>query len=823
MNFNTGRRFTMPQPRIRLRIKPLLLAVQLACALPLGISGQAHADTPTAQYDIAAGALGDVLSRFAAQAGIDLAVDGRLVAGLRSNGLHGSFAAEQGLQHLLAGSGYTFARTAAGYVLVPQPEQGALQLEATSITGLSASQNPKGPVDGYLATRASSATKTDTPLLETTQSISVITRDRMATQGVQTVSESLGYTAGVHANVAGNNPTDNTIMVRGFQQLNTNAYTDGLRNNQIGYYAPEPYGMERIEVLKGPASVLYGQGSPGGTVNFVSKRPTFAAHREVGVSTGSNDRLQAYTDVGDVLDEQKTLAWRFVGLGRDANNSIDGIKDDRVYIAPSLTWAPDEDTSLTLLASYQRNKNLFTSNLPYSLFDGSNPNGRVPRHRSLNEPGFDGEKSEQTSLGYEFSHRLDDHWTLRQNARYTHFTGYEDQLFRNSGVIASTTINRYYQLRDYGNDNFALDNQLLGTFDTGPLSHTLLAGVDYQHSRRSNAVQTGNAPAINIYAPDRSAVIDTSRYTSLMDVAEKSRQLGVYLQDQIKLDRWVLSLGGRYDWASQDTDTRNFIAASGLTTVNPQRVDAEDFTGRVGLGYLFDSGLFPYASYTESFVPTAGTDRSGAAFEPETAKQYEVGVKYQPTGSDNYVTISAFDLRRQNVLTTDVSAPSYSVQEGEVTSRGLELEGVLKPVTGLNVIASWTLNKVEVSKDNPNTAGISNQGKTPVRTPEHLASLWSDYTVQGGLLAGLGFGAGVRYTGSTYGDAQNTFKVPDYTVVDAMVSYDFGKADPQLEGLKAQVNVKNLTDKYYVAGCFATVGCLLGAERTVTADLTYRW
>lgn len=813
----------MPQPRIRTRIKPLLLAVQLACAVPLGIVCQAHAEQALAQYDIAAGALGDVLSQFAAQAGIDLAVDGRLVAGLDSAGLHGSYAVQDGLRHLLAGSGYGFAQTAAGYVLVPQPEQGgALQLDATSITGMAA-QHPKGPVEGYLATRSSTATKTDTPLLETTQSISVVTRDRMTVQGAQTVSESLGYTAGVHANVAGNNPTDNTIMVRGFQQINTNAYTDGLRNNQVGYYAPEPYGMERIEVLKGPASVLYGQGSPGGTVNFVSKRPTFLEQREVGISAGSNDRAQLYSDVAGVLDEQKTLAYRVVALGRDANNGIDGIKDDRVYIAPSLTWAPNDDTSLTLLASYQRNKNLFTSNMPYSLFDGSNPNGRVPRHRSLNEPGFDAEKSEQTSLGYELSHALNDNWTLRQNARYTHYTGYENQLFRNSGVIANTTINRYYQLRDYQNDNFAVDNQLLGTFDTGPLGHTLLSGIDYQHSKRSNPIQTGDAPAINIYAPDRSVVIDTNRYTSLMNTSVKSRQLGVYLQDQIKLGNWVASLGGRYDWASQDTDSRTYTVATNRTTGGLQTIDAEDFTGRVGLGYLFDAGVFPYVSYTESFTPTSGTDRSGSPFEPETARQYEVGVKYQPTGSHSYVTLAGFDLRRQNVLTTDVGAPGFSVQEGEVTSRGIELEGVLKPLEGLNVIASWTLNKVEVSKDNPNTAGVSNKGKTPARTPEHLASLWADYTLQAGPLAGLGFGAGVRYTGSTEGDAQNTFQVPDYTVVDAMVSYDFAKADRSLDGLKAQVNLKNLTDKYYVAGCFATVGCLLGAERTVTADLTYNW
>ena len=815
----------MPQPRTRTRIKPLLMAMQLACALPLSLAGLAHAEQQqAAHFNIGPGALGDVLSQFAQQAGVDLSVDGRLVAGLSSPGLHGAYSVPQGLAQLLAGSGYTFSQTAAGYVLVAQPNQGgAVQLDATSIIGSAGSQIPTGPVAGYIATRSTTATKTDTPLLETPQSISVITRDRLDAQGAQSVSEGLAYTAGVHANVAGNNPTDNTIMVRGFQQINANAYTDGLRNNQIGYYAPETYGMERIEVLKGPASVLYGQGSPGGTVNFVSKRPTFAPHREVGLSTGSNDRAQVSMDVGDVLDEQQSLSYRLVGLGRDANNSIDGIKDDRVYIAPSLTWAPSDDTSLTLLTSYQRNKNLFTSNMPYSLFDGSNPNGRVPRHRSLNEPGFDAEKSEQTSLGYELSHNLSDSWTFKQNARYTHFTGYEHQLYRNSDVLNTHTLDRYYQLRRYSNDNYAMDNQLLGKFDTGPLNHTLLMGTDYQHSKRANHVQTGNAPSINIYAPNRNVLIDTSRYTSLLDTSEKTRQLGVYLQDQIKFDRWVATLGGRYDWASIDTDSRTFRPATGLTTGGLQTTDAKDFTGRVGLGYVFDTGLFPYISYTESFTPTAGTDAGGSQFKPETAKQSEIGVKYQPNGGDSYLTLAAFDLRRQNVLTVNTANPLFSVQEGEVTSRGIELEGVLKPQEGFNMIASYTLNDVEVSKDNPNAAGISTKGKTPARTPKHLASLWADYTLQHGLLAGLGFGAGVRYTGSTYGDAQNTFKVPDYTVFDAMISYDFGKADRRLDGLSARVNVKNLSDKYYVAGCFATVGCLLGAERTVTADLNYAW
>lgn len=797
---------------LRHSLRRTLPCALLGLSLSLPLAG--HAQAQEFDIDISPQTLPGALKVLADQTNLQVLYSPDNLKDVRSRAVRGHLTAQDAAARLLQGTGVRYSLEGNTLTLQKNDDSAALNLDPSHINA-KAQENPYGPVTGYIATRSTTATKTDTPLLETPQSISVVTRDRMTAQGAQSVSESLAYTAGVHANVAGNNPTDNTIMVRGFQQINTNAYTDGLRNNQVGYYAPEPWGMERIEVLKGPASVLYGQGSPGGTVNFVSKRPTFTSHREIGVSTGSNDRAQLYTDFGDTLDEQKTLAYRFVALGRDANSNIDGIKDDRIYVAPSLTWSPNEDTSLTLLTSYQRNKNLFTSNMPYSLFDGSNPNGKVPRHRSLNEPGFDAEKAEQTNVGYELTHNLTDSWTFKQNFRYTHFTGYEHQLYRNSGVINGNTLNRYYQLRDYENDNYAIDNQLIGKFDTGPLNHTLLMGTDYQHGKRSAFTQTGAAPSINIYAPDRSVVIDTSTYTGLLSTEEKNRQLGVYLQDQIKLDNWVLSLGGRYDWAS--LDTRNKLANTLTTT------DAEDFTGRIGLGYMFDVGLFPYISYTESFTPTTGTTRTGSPFEPETAKQYEVGMKYQPTGWDSYLTLSAFDLRRQNVLTTDVVNPSFSVQEGEVTSRGVEFEGVFKPLEGLNVITSYSINNVEVTKDNPNFAGTSNKGKTPARTPRHLASMWSDYTLQSGPLAGLGFGAGVRYTGSTYGDAQNTFKVPDYTVIDAMIRYDFGKADHSLEGLQAQVNVKNLTDKYYVAGCFASVGCLLGAERTVTADLTYKW
>jgi iron complex outermembrane receptor protein len=800
-----------PFARRRRAISVAVLASTLSAAAAHGQSAPAPTGIHARQvYDIPPGPLGKTIASFALASGISLAFEPSWTDGLQSPGVSGELSRAEAARRLLAGSGLEMVPRADGSYTLRKTVSDAATLPAITVTGAAgyAGANP------YLVGGATTATKTATPLMETTQSISVVTQERMAVQGVQTVSDALSYTAGVYANVAGDNPTDNTLMVRGFQQISANAYTDGLRNSNTGYFAPEPYGMDRIEVLKGPSSVMYGQGSPGGIVNFVSKRPLFESHREVGLSTGSNDRIQGSMDIGDVIDAQGSLAYRLVALGRNADSSIDGIPDDRVYVAPSLTWAPGARTSVTLLASYQKNRNLFTSNLPYSVLDGSNPNGRVPRHRSVNEPGFDKEQAELSNVGYELSHAFSDAWTFQQNFRYGHFKGYEDQLFRNSGVIDGTDIARYYQLRDYDSDTYSADNRLVGKFATGALDHTLLVGMDYQYTKRTADTQTGNAPPINIYHPTRVS-IDTSRYTSLLSTDESSRQLGLYLQDQVKLDHWVASLAGRYDWVDQRTRNRLLDTRTDSS--------AEDFTGRAGLGYAFESGFFPYASYSESFSPLTGTDINGAQFKPEKAKQYEIGVKYQAPGSDSYVTLAAFDLRRQNVLTPNPQNTSFSVQEGEVTSRGIELEGVLRPLPGLNVIASYTYNDVEVTKDNPNFVGVSNKGKVPVRVPRHLVSLWADYTLSGGALEGLTLGAGVRYTGTTFGDAQNTFKVPAYTVVDAMVGYDFGRADPSLKGLSAALNVRNLTDKYYVAGCFLNNACLLGAGRSVVANVTYRW
>ncbi|WP_256585928.1 MULTISPECIES: TonB-dependent siderophore receptor [Pseudomonas] len=285
---------------------------------------------------------------------------------------------------------------------------------------------------------------------------------------------------------------------------------------------------------------------------------------------------------------------------------------------------------------------------------------------------------------------------------------------------------------------------------------------------------------------------------------QKLSQTGVYLQDQMKIDNWVFLLGSRYDWASNQKDDRD-----------PQTQKDEKFSGRAGIVYLFDNGLAPYASYSESFLPVMGVTANNSQLDPEVGKQYEVGLKYEPPGGNSLYTIAAFDLTKQNA-TENVGG--FSRQDGEVRSQGVELEGKSEITPGFNLIGSYTWNDVEVTQSD-----IGNKGNTPFRIPEHMASIWGDYTVQGGPLEGLRIGAGARYVGSTYGDSANSFKVDSYSVVDALVAYELGKLDASLDGVEVSLNATNLFDEDYVAGCFSTVGCQYGQQRTVYGTVSYNW
>lgn len=682
-------------------------------------------------------------------------------------------------------------------------------LEEINVQGAGKGQTGWGPVDGFVASRSLTGTKTDTPIIETPQSISVITADQMETQGVQSIGSALRYTAGVGGETNGQDTRGFGWQIRGFNVSDESFYKDGLRftgTDYTSFLTLEPYGAERIEILRGPASVLYGQNSPAGIVNYVSKRPKETPFGEISVSGGTLDTLQGEFDVGGPVTADSSLSYRITGLARNADAGVDFVKDDRFFIAPAVTWKSD-DTSLTVLGHYQKDKTGW--GIQFLPAEGTvwRRNGRyIPRDRNVGEPDFDKYDVEQAAVGYMFEHAFNEMVTVRQNARYAHLSNLQNSVY--GGGYTARDPDLFKRFPDYGKSSigsFAIDNQAQFKFDTGALAHTLLTGVEYRYADYKDYGAAARVKPIDIFDPVYGAEIGP--FEAYQDTRSRQRQTGVYAQEQIKFDRWTLSFGGRRDWSELVTDDR---LADARATQNDTA-----FTAKAGLVYLFDSGLAPYVSYSESFFPSLGTASDGSPLKPEEGVQYEAGVKFQPTGWNSFVTASVFDLTKQNVVR---SFGPIVDQTGEIRSRGFEVEAVASLDTGWDVKLAYAYVDIEITKgDVRRNPAKSTEGNHPWGAPKHRFSAWADYEFQTGALKGAELGGGVRVVGSSWGDDYNSFKVPAATVFDAAASYRFDK-------YKLSVNASNLLDKRYVASCFgADAGCFYAEGRRVLGKLTYTW
>lgn len=649
-----------------------------------------------------------------------------------------------------------------------------------------------GPVQGYVAKRSATATKTDTPLAEVPQSISVITRDQLTDRNATTLNEALQYSAGAATAVFGEDPRQDVIKVRGFD---ADIYLDGL--SERSFYQgvrQDLYGIERVEVLRGPSSALYGAGGPGGILNMVSKRASLAPLREVFVGYGSYDTKEAGFDLGGAISD--TLAWRLTGLGRDGETKLDHTENERLYIAPTLAWTPSADTRLDLMLRYQRDRDSFTYQwLPVEGTLYGNPNGRISESFFASEPSLDHADRDTWSVGYAFSHRLSDKTTFVQNVRYRD-TQIDNAEVYGFGYLPGDLrmLNRFAWKLRIDEQALVIDNHIEHRIEGAGISHTLLAGVDVIDYENTRTDTDGLATPIDVFDPVYGGALlfgdPYSQHNTLT-------QTGVYLQDQIKYDQhWNLTLSGRYDWARTKTEP----AWDDGTTQRDHR-----FTGRAGLTYVFDNGLAPYASYASGFKPVAGTDSSGNLLQPEYARQYEVGIKYLPSGRPVQLTAAVFDLTKTNVLTSDPTG-MFQSQTGQVRSRGLELEGIAQLDRQWKILASYTYTDAEVTRD------LSYQGKLPLTTPRNQASLWADYSFLAGV-PGLSLAAGLRHVGAFYGDSDNQFETPSANYVDLALRYAAGP-------WKLSLNANNLTDKV-VAICFTSYACNYSTGRTVTARLSY--
>ncbi|WP_160000046.1 TonB-dependent siderophore receptor [Roseomonas sp. 18066] len=789
-----------------------LLAITLAAAAaPLAIAqaqapSQAAAAAPR-RFDIPAQPLGSALAAFGRQAGLQVTAEAGAVADLQSQPVAGTLAPEEALRRLLSGTGVSWRFGAEGTVLLTRPPavSGALTLPEVAV--MAGRQRPWSPVAGYNATLAASASKTDTPLLETPQSVSVVTADQMRAQDAISVTDALAYVPGLNAQAPTFSRMADDFTMRGFNIAD--AYSgmlrDGLRLQPNVYgLAQEPYGMERIEVVRGAASVLYGQLSPGGLINAVSKRPTEETLREINIGYGSDDRRFISGDYAGKLTEDGTLSFRLTGLWREADNWVNHVQDNRRYIAPALTWRPDSSTSLTLLASYQRSETQFAAPMPYAALRS----GTVPRDFFAGEPGFDRFDTTAYTAGYLLEHAFNDRVKWRSGARYFTSSGNWDYLTFLSAT-ANGTVNRGLSQREEASTGFTADNSLEMRFSTGAAEHTLLAGIDYFNARyNSHRYLTGTAYPINLFNPAYGRLPIVNR---AVDTGSRTNgdQVGVYLQDQIRLGQLVLTLGGRHDWTERKTSSfRSGAQAS-------QSDDA--FTGRAGAVYLFENGLAPYLSFSQSFAPNIGTDRLGEAFSPTRGTQYEAGLRYQPPGTSMTFSAAVYELTQQDVLTTDLQNTSFQVQTGEVRARGVELEakGNWGP---FGFVASYAYTDARAVKSNQ----AAQLGQRLALTPYNTAGLWVDYSTAGLGIPGLKIGSGVRYIGSANIPGFDR-DVPDYVLVDAMARYELDRLLPQLPGTALTVNAHNIFGENYFVCAGASNGCRYGAPRTFLASLSYRW
>lgn len=687
-----------------------------------------------------------------------------------------------------------------------------------------------GPAATIAARQSATGTKTDTPIQKVPQSISVVTAEEMALHQPKSVKEALSYTPGVAVGTRGASNTYDYLIIRGFAAdgQSQNNYLNGLKmqGNFYNDAVIDPYMLERAEIMRGPVSVLYGKSSPGGLLNMVSKRPTTEPLKEIQFKAGTDSLFQTGFDFSDALDDDGVYSYRLTGIARSANAQQKGAEEQRYAIAPAFTWRPDDKTNFTFLSYFQNEPETgYYGWLPKEGTVEPLPNGkRLPT--DFNEGAKNNTYSRNEKMvGYSFDHEFNDTFTVRQNLRFAQnkvsqksVYGYgmcsdplytkDDDALKASPCLSipqsewNHTLTRQYVIDNEKLENFSVDTQLQSKFATGSVEHTLLTGVDFMRMRNDIDSWFGYAGSVapsDIYNLDRSdfdfgAHPDPSGpYRVLL----KQKQTGLYVQDQAQWDKVLVTLGGRYDWAEQSSFNRDYG--------NKSDRDDKQFTWRGGVNYLFDNGVTPYFSYSESFEPASLTDANGDLFAPSKGKQYEVGVKYVPEDRPIVLTGALYQLTKTNNLMADPNNPNFSIEGGEIRARGVELEAKAALSASVNVVGSYTYTDAEYTTD------TTYKGNTPAQVPKHMASLWADYTFFDGPLSGLTLGTGGRYTGSSYGDPANSFKVGSYTVVDALVRYDLARVG--MAGSNVALHVNNLFDREYVASCFNTYGCFWGAER----------
>lgn len=658
-----------------------------------------------------------------------------------------------------------------------------------------------------------SATKSDTPIMETARSVSVEDQQQLLDKGALNLADTYVYTAGVYGETYGFDTRGDWVKVRG---LDVPDYRDSLQALFSNYNntRPDIYTIEQVEILKGPASVLYGQGSPGGIVNIVSKTPHVAAPSEFAFEYGNYDRLQAAADINGSLDSDDRWLYRLIGVYRDSDTQVDFVSEDAVVIAPSLTWRVDEDTNITFLANFQETDTDTSAQfLPIYGTLLPAPNGEfIEPATYLGEPDFNRYNTETRSFTLLADHQLNEIWSIEATARYTDgeadyqqawpaFIGGDRYVFNADGSLYENgAVPRTFYDSFATSEQKAVDIRARADFSTGRFDHEVLMGTQYQDvtTENDNAFAfalgydfatggpdaiLGDAFWINVFDPVYGAIPpDAVMDRFFFDAPEANTEdFGVYVSDQVSYENWRFTVGLRAD--NVDTDT-------GTTTQEDDALSAS-----VGALYRFENGISPYVSYAESFEPVVGRDNvTGAPFEPQEGTQYEAGFKYIDGTSGSYFTVSWFDIEQSNLSNPNSLVNAPSQQEGIAEISGLEFEGII-------ALGDFRVEGNASCLDSENPDGFR-----LASIPDVQASTWIGYRPQD-RWPGFKAGVGLRYVGESY-DGIDLLKTPSFTLGDLMVGYETEQWDFTL-------NVRNVTDEEYMSTCLARGDCFPGENRTV--------
>lgn len=658
-------------------------------------------------------------------------------------------------------------------------------------------ETARGPVDGYIATRSAVGSLADIPIIETPRAVSVVTREQMNDRDAQNITEAVRYTAGVTTGDYGYDPRFDSIVIRGFDVTERGDYRDGLRQGagSFAYFRTEPYGLERIDILKGPAGVLYGDSQPGGIIDRISRMPTEKTFLETSVWGGTDNLLQGGVDMGGKLNQDGTLLYRFTAMGR-VGEIDNGAPNNAGYIAPVITYKPDADTTFTAFANYLDFK--LPSNMAYIFYGTTMTN--VPA-----APGsYNSTSQQQSQVGYFFDHRFDDTWSIHQGVRYGHID--LDARYLDYSVATFPVVDRYSVNYKENLDTLSADTRGEARVTTGPVNHTVSFGVDYLGTFYQSYYGFGAAPGLDMRFPNVELPVATPYAMPYTDVG--ANQIGIYAIDQMKFGNWRFNLGGRFDWLDRYIDPADANAVTMFDLVPGHRAD-NAFSWQTGLLYLFDNGVAPYLSYSTSFQAANAQDQNGGLLEPSTGEQYEAGIKYQPPGGRSFITASVYQITQSNYAVQFGNQLFYTAVGG-IRVRGFELEALAELMPGLDVTAAYTYLDAVITQG----ADFTTNGNGVPGRPENTLALWARYQVPDGPLRGVMGGVGVRLQSGTWGDEANLYRNPAQGLVDAMVGY-------QKDNFRFQVNATNIADERYA---IMNGGFMYWSEgRRVVAQAAYRW